>query len=133
MVYIQATDGSMKKYACLTCIKGHRSTSCQHADRELVEIRKKGRPVSQCAECRNLRKTKQVHIKCMCKTSLSSIVKRDPYPTQQQTIDVVLSPPANEPARRLSVIDNLESEKQDLELDGKRSQVFSLHSPPWNP
>ncbi|KAG1460699.1 hypothetical protein G6F46_005371 [Rhizopus delemar] len=54
------------KYACSTCIKGHRSSSCSHVDRPLFEIRKKGRPVSQCNYCRDLRKTKQVHIKCAC-------------------------------------------------------------------
>ncbi|KAI9255839.1 copper fist DNA binding domain-containing protein, partial [Helicostylum pulchrum] len=55
-----------KKYACIKCIKGHRSTKCNHANRELFEIKKKGRPVSQCESCRQLRKTKQIHIKCMC-------------------------------------------------------------------
>ncbi|KAL6306872.1 hypothetical protein BKA93DRAFT_771315 [Sparassis latifolia] len=55
-----------KKYACETCIKGHRSSSCKHTDRPLYEIKKKGRPVTQCEHCRELRKTKQVHVKCMC-------------------------------------------------------------------
>ncbi|ORE02782.1 copper-fist-domain-containing protein [Rhizopus microsporus var. microsporus] len=54
------------KYACSTCIKGHRSSHCNHVDRPLFEIRKKGRPVTQCTYCRDLRKTKQVHIKCAC-------------------------------------------------------------------
>ncbi|KAI9359016.1 hypothetical protein BD770DRAFT_343071 [Pilaira anomala] len=54
------------KYACSTCIKGHRSSHCSHVDRPLFEIRKKGRPVTQCTFCRDLRKTKQVHIKCAC-------------------------------------------------------------------
>ncbi|KAI9485651.1 MAG: hypothetical protein EXX96DRAFT_515105 [Benjaminiella poitrasii] len=54
------------KYACSTCIKGHRSSNCNHTERPLFEIRKKGRPVTQCAYCRDLRKTKQVHIKCAC-------------------------------------------------------------------
>ncbi|THU99133.1 hypothetical protein K435DRAFT_575237, partial [Dendrothele bispora CBS 962.96] len=49
-----------------TCIKGHRSSSCQHTDRPLYEIKKKGRPVTQCEHCRELRKTKQVHVKCIC-------------------------------------------------------------------
>ncbi|KAF8874845.1 hypothetical protein BD779DRAFT_1678542 [Infundibulicybe gibba] len=57
---------SSKKYACETCIKGHRSSTCNHADRPLYEIKKKGRPVTQCEHCRELRKTKQVHVKCMC-------------------------------------------------------------------
>ncbi|KAI0342217.1 hypothetical protein BDW22DRAFT_1345398 [Trametopsis cervina] len=55
-----------KKYACETCIKGHRSSTCKHTDRPLYEIKKKGRPVTQCEHCRELRKTKQVHVKCMC-------------------------------------------------------------------
>ncbi|EED78283.1 predicted protein [Postia placenta Mad-698-R] len=55
-----------KKYACETCIKGHRSSQCKHTDRPLFEIKRKGRPVTQCDHCRELRKTKQVHVKCMC-------------------------------------------------------------------
>jgi hypothetical protein len=31
-----------KKFACGACIKGHRSTSCSHTDRTLLEIGKKG-------------------------------------------------------------------------------------------
>ncbi|KAL0085215.1 copper fist DNA binding domain-containing protein [Phycomyces blakesleeanus] len=54
------------KFACSTCIKGHRSSHCYHTERPLFEIRKKGRPISQCAYCRDLRKTKQAHIKCAC-------------------------------------------------------------------
>ncbi|KAF9525307.1 hypothetical protein CPB83DRAFT_818878 [Crepidotus variabilis] len=59
---------SAKKYACETCIKGHRSSSCRHTDRPLFEIKKKGRPVTQCEHCRELRKTKQVHVKCVCES-----------------------------------------------------------------
>lgn len=59
---------SSKKYACETCIKGHRSSACKHSDRPLFEIKKKGRPVTQCEHCRELRKTKQVHVKCSCES-----------------------------------------------------------------
>lgn len=62
---------SSKKYACETCIKGHRSSSCRHTDRPLFEIKKKGRPVTQCEHCRELRKTKQVHVKCVCESKHS--------------------------------------------------------------
>jgi len=55
-----------KKFACDTCIKGHRSSACKHTDRPLFEIQKKGRPITQCSHCRELRKTKQVHVKCQC-------------------------------------------------------------------
>ncbi|KAF8964818.1 hypothetical protein BDZ97DRAFT_1814652 [Flammula alnicola] len=63
---------SSKKYACETCIKGHRSSACKHTDRPLFEIKKKGRPVTQCEHCRELRKTKQVHVKCICETKSES-------------------------------------------------------------
>ncbi|CAK5271082.1 unnamed protein product [Mycena citricolor] len=66
---------SSKKYACETCIKGHRSSACKHTDRPLFEIKKKGRPVTQCEHCRELRKTKQVHVKCICES------KEPPSPT----------------------------------------------------
>ncbi|KAJ7306672.1 copper fist DNA binding domain-containing protein, partial [Mycena albidolilacea] len=52
---------SSKKYACETCIKGHRSSACKHTDRPLFEIKKKGRPVTQCEHCRELRKTITFH------------------------------------------------------------------------
>ncbi|KAI8642453.1 copper fist DNA binding domain-containing protein [Parasitella parasitica] len=66
MVYLKSADGTEKKFACIKCIKGHRSSKCKHEKRELIEIKRKGRPVSQCESCRLLRKTKQVHIKCEC-------------------------------------------------------------------
>ncbi|KAF8912894.1 hypothetical protein CPB84DRAFT_481471 [Gymnopilus junonius] len=61
MVYVNS-----KKFACESCIKGHRSSSCHHADRPLFEIKKKGRPVSQCTKCRELRQSKKFHSKCTC-------------------------------------------------------------------
>ncbi|KZT01608.1 uncharacterized protein LAESUDRAFT_717391 [Laetiporus sulphureus 93-53] len=61
-----------KKYACETCIKGHRSSTCKHTDRPLYEIKKKGRPVTQCEHCRELRKTKQVHVKSSVKVPASA-------------------------------------------------------------
>ncbi|KAJ1974313.1 copper-binding transcription factor [Dimargaris verticillata] len=61
MVYI---DG--QKFACEKCIKGHRASTCNHHDRSLIPIRRKGRPVSQCATCRELRKTRKLHVKCVC-------------------------------------------------------------------
>ncbi|CAE7232590.1 unnamed protein product [Rhizoctonia solani] len=55
-----------QKFACSACINGHRSSSCHHTDRPLFEIKKKGRPVTQCARCRELRKTRSYHSKCLC-------------------------------------------------------------------
>ncbi|GAA5804677.1 hypothetical protein HPULCUR_010180 [Helicostylum pulchrum] len=61
------------KFACNTCVKGHRSSNCNHIERPLFEIRKKGRPVTQCAFCRDLRKTRQIHIKCSCTDKTKNI------------------------------------------------------------
>lgn len=33
-----------QKYACLECIRGHRSSSCRHHRRPLLQVRTKGRP-----------------------------------------------------------------------------------------
>ncbi|SAL96502.1 hypothetical protein [Absidia glauca] len=49
-----------------TCIKGHRATHCKHKDRPMVEIKKKGRPATQCPRCRELRVVRQLHVKCSC-------------------------------------------------------------------
>ena len=35
-------------------------------DRPLQHINKKGRPVSQCSHCRNMRRSKSAHVKCDC-------------------------------------------------------------------
>jgi hypothetical protein len=45
-----------KKYACATCIKGHRVSGCTHTERPLFEVKKKGRPATQCHFCRDKRK-----------------------------------------------------------------------------
>ncbi|KAG0299907.1 hypothetical protein BGZ98_009663 [Dissophora globulifera] len=55
-----------QKFACATCIKGHRSTTCNHGERPLHEIKKKGRPSTQCAHCKELRKAKHVNARCIC-------------------------------------------------------------------
>ncbi|KLJ07315.1 hypothetical protein EMPG_17197 [Blastomyces silverae] len=55
-----------EKWACEACIRGHRVSNCQHADRPLSHINKKGRPVSQCPHCRGLRKSRTTHTKCEC-------------------------------------------------------------------
>ncbi|KAG8704607.1 hypothetical protein FRC08_002138, partial [Ceratobasidium sp. 394] len=55
-----------QKFACSACINGHRSSSCHHTERPLFEIKKKGRPVTQCERCRELRKTRSYHSKCLC-------------------------------------------------------------------
>ncbi|PHH66546.1 hypothetical protein CDD81_7021 [Ophiocordyceps australis] len=55
-----------EKFACEACVRGHRVSNCQHSDRPLQHINKKGRPVSQCQHCRTLRKSRSAHVKCDC-------------------------------------------------------------------
>ncbi|KAF1997369.1 hypothetical protein P154DRAFT_441394 [Amniculicola lignicola CBS 123094] len=55
-----------EKWACSSCIKGHRVSGCLHSDRELFHINPKGRPVKQCEHCRGARKSKSHHAKCDC-------------------------------------------------------------------
>ncbi len=37
-----------EKYSCIQCIRGHRSSSCAHTTRPLLEVRQRGRPNSEC-------------------------------------------------------------------------------------
>lgn len=48
------------------CITKSKADHVGSADRPLVHINKKGRPVSQCPHCRGLRKARAQHVKCDC-------------------------------------------------------------------
>ncbi|KAK4549493.1 hypothetical protein LTR36_006490 [Oleoguttula mirabilis] len=58
------SDGT--KWACQSCLKGHRVSGCNHTDRELTLVPKKGRPVTQCQHCRLERKKRSAHVSCEC-------------------------------------------------------------------
>ncbi|PQE25444.1 copper fist dna binding domain protein [Rutstroemia sp. NJR-2017a BBW] len=55
-----------EKWACDACVRGHRVSNCQHSERPLQHINKKGRPVSQCSHCRTMRKSRSAHVRCDC-------------------------------------------------------------------
>ncbi|RFU71983.1 copper fist dna-binding domain-containing [Trichoderma arundinaceum] len=67
-----------EKYACEACVRGHRVSNCQHSNRPLQHINKKGRPVSQCAHCRSMRKSRSAHIKCDCGEKTSKCIHLQP-------------------------------------------------------
>ncbi|UKZ67390.1 uncharacterized protein TrAtP1_008551 [Trichoderma atroviride] len=67
-----------EKYACEACVRGHRVSNCQHANRPLQHINKKGRPISQCAHCRSMRKSRSAHIKCDCGEKTSKCIHLQP-------------------------------------------------------
>ncbi|KAH7101255.1 hypothetical protein BKA62DRAFT_704055 [Auriculariales sp. MPI-PUGE-AT-0066] len=80
-----------RKYACVTCIKGHRSSSCSHTERPLHEVKPKGRPITQCDHCRDLRKTRQVHVKCNCNSKAE--VDNDETPKRKKPRKASPPPP----------------------------------------
>ncbi|KAH7349570.1 hypothetical protein B0T11DRAFT_358546 [Plectosphaerella cucumerina] len=67
-----------EKWACEACVRGHRVSNCQHADRPLQHINKKGRPVSQCQHCRSMRKSRAAHVKCDCGEKTSKCAHLQP-------------------------------------------------------
>lgn len=67
-----------EKYACESCVKGHRVSNCNHRDRPLKHIAPKGRPVKQCEHCRDARKSKSHHAKCDCGSKRPKDKKSEP-------------------------------------------------------
>ncbi|KAL9945115.1 hypothetical protein D7B24_001185 [Verticillium nonalfalfae] len=67
-----------EKFACEACVRGHRVSNCQHSDRPLQHINKKGRPVSQCQHCRSMRKSRAAHVKCDCGEKTSKCAHLQP-------------------------------------------------------
>lgn len=67
-----------QKWACRSCITGHRSSKCVHEERELFPIAKKGRP-STASKCKACREQHQQNVKdghhsplvCKCETGPS--------------------------------------------------------------
>ncbi|KAJ6605121.1 copper fist DNA binding domain-containing protein [Mycena sp. CBHHK59/15] len=81
-----------KKFACEHCIKGHRSSTCGHSNRPLFEVARKGRPISQCSSCRELRQVKGSHAKCKCPQVLQS--RGTLLPTSSKARRYIASEPA---------------------------------------
>lgn len=52
--------------------------TCSSTGRPLQHINKKGRPVSQCAHCRSMRKSRSAHIKCDCGEKTSKCIHLQP-------------------------------------------------------
>lgn len=52
--------------SCESCLRGHRASSCSHTRRNLVPVRRKGRPSSQCEVCKSKRAVGNFHGKCQC-------------------------------------------------------------------
>ncbi|EUC65496.1 copper-fist-domain protein, putative, partial [Rhizoctonia solani AG-3 Rhs1AP] len=121
-----------QKFACSACINGHRSSSCHHTDRPLFEIKKKGRPVSQCARCRELRKTRSYHSKCLCEK---------PTATSQKDSETRTSAEENPGSKRKKAsrtapivpslpngIRDLQSAKKASDSEESRKRLKAMHT-----
>lgn len=126
MVYVNGT-----KFACASCIKGHRSSSCHHSDRPLFEIKKKGRPISQCEKCRELRKNKRMHVRCTC--GQPSVIM-EPPPMEESSPNMFSRRSAQ---RRIPTVPSLPNGLHDIyKLQGKpgssshpKQKVINLLNP----
>lgn len=57
------------KLACVRCIRGHRTSSCNHFDGSkgpVTVVKRRGRPSSQCRHCHERREKTGRHVKCNC-------------------------------------------------------------------
>ncbi|CAL9730666.1 metal-binding activator 1 [Monosporozyma unispora] len=65
------------KYACISCIRGHRSSTCKHTGRMLVKVRTRGRP-------------SPVDIRDVIMVDVTSRVKRKKLTTKKRSCDDML-------------------------------------------
>ncbi|EWZ39545.1 hypothetical protein FOQG_01368 [Fusarium oxysporum f. sp. raphani 54005] len=129
-----------EKYACEACVRGHRVSNCQHSDRPLQHINKKGRPVSQCAHCRAMRKSRSAHVKCDCGEKTSKCAHLQPA-VEGHTETCCCNHGGhcscshkNEPA--LDTVPESDSERESLTLSisgrpkppGRRRRANTVHS-----
>ncbi|KAL7326839.1 hypothetical protein PS15p_209114 [Mucor circinelloides] len=117
-----------EKWACETCIKGHRATHCKHTDRKLISIKKKGRPATQCKRCRELRVLRQLHVKCDCDDSGVGATKKNSSSNSSPSISSV-------PKKRKKVESLRPLAPKLLETKGccNSSKPLSLSSSPSTP
>lgn len=86
------------KLACVTCIQGHRASTCKHQDGSkgpLQVVKRRGRPLSQCATCREKRQRTGRHTRCDCKAKQASDDKKKEAATPVSTRGLDPAPAAS--------------------------------------
>ncbi|GHJ85961.1 hypothetical protein NliqN6_2363 [Naganishia liquefaciens] len=63
-----------------------------HNDRPLYEVKKKGRPATQCVHCRQARKDRALHVKCDCAVPSSGEPARTPVEKARPAITPAIAP-----------------------------------------
>lgn len=119
------------KYACASCIRGHRTSTCTHKDGSrgpLYPVRGKGRPPTQCETCRQKRKVSGRHIRCVCNINGSALAD------EIGDLDHTTTPPhSSEPRSKRQRISHTGvsglSEKQPIASSEAESPVLSRSTP----
>lgn len=65
------------KYSCDACIKSHKASQCDHADRPLKLLKPRGRPATTCDHCKDMRKTKNVNPSGSCHCSKLEKIRKE--------------------------------------------------------
>ncbi|KAJ5915694.1 hypothetical protein N7466_011627 [Penicillium verhagenii] len=103
------------KWACESCVRGHRSTKCEHWDRIMVKIHKAGRPLTKCPHDEtvcdgNCTKTTRAFVvkimkgsDCLCRPVRSAPETGTPTPAPSDQMAFPASGNMPKPDRRKSV------------------------------
>ncbi|KAI3654168.1 hypothetical protein MP228_000887 [Amoeboaphelidium protococcarum] len=110
------------RYACDPCIRGHRAYKCRHTDRTLRPVRQKGRPQTQCAECKKIRNRFNNHIKCTHQNTQQQQLSSD---QQLQSDEVDQFPQFDSP--QMMDVDQIVDELQNIPAETLMSRDCSLH------
>lgn len=81
-----ATDS----YRSGPCIRGHRSSKCQHHDRVLIEVRKPGRPLSSCPHPAGSCGCERITVSYTVPTSMFASTKRAAFTNYSRCIATLL-------------------------------------------
>lgn len=77
------------KLACVRCIRGHRTSTCNHFDGSkgpVTVVKRRGRPSSQCRHCHERRERTGRHVKCSCGNRNSNTpIAAQPHTTSTST------------------------------------------------
>lgn len=96
-------DEEGAKWSCEPCIRGHRSSKCQHFDRLMMKVPKAGRPLAKCPHPKgtcSCKKTYAVMVRipkgstCMCRPLYEVPIEdeTDHAPTRSTTTPVTIAP-----------------------------------------
>jgi hypothetical protein len=116
MIFVQGV-----RFSCKKCLKGHRTGQCNHIT-ELVELKVKGRPLSQCGTCRNKRKDiVSRHNSCKC---------GDKPPSSVKTIvtSILQSKPVYFPGDQTLKSESLDPAKMQDQIDSQAPFVFTIET-----